>query len=56
MSKLNGLGPNNEGRDAGRGLGLCKTKGNEAHTFYPLGVGMGKRRQAGQNPNKRTNK
>ena len=55
MSQLNGKGPNNEGREAGRKLGLCAAGKRETTPLYPLGVGMGKRRQAGQNSGNRNN-
>lgn len=46
MSKLNGKGPVNEGSGTGRGLGNC-SKLTEKEKVERIGVGMGKRRKAG---------
>jgi len=42
MSKLNGLGPNNEGKLTGRGRGSClPTSNTVAKVGIGLGMGMG---------------
>jgi hypothetical protein len=46
MPRLNGTGPENKGKQTGRGLGQCrKVENNEA--LEKLGKGMGLRRKSG---------
>lgn len=46
MPQMNGTGPEGKGSKTGRGLGRCKDKLPE-DLLSRLGIGMGKRRQAG---------
>ncbi len=52
MAALNGKGPNNNNFETGRRLGNC-TKNTDGETsHFSLGIGMGKRRNAGMNRKK----
>lgn len=47
MANMNEKGPDNNGSKTGRGLGKCVKIDGEKNPTYILGVGMGKRRKAG---------
>ena len=49
MANMNGKGPDNNGSKSGRGLGKCVKIDGEKKPTYVLGIGMGKRRKAGNN-------
>ena len=44
MAHLNKKGPDNEGQEKGRKLGICSEVSEKKD--YPLGKGMGKRRKS----------
>ena len=46
MAHLNGTGPENKGKQTGRGLGLC-SKVTKEEALKRLGKGMGLRRNSG---------
>jgi len=46
MARMDGKGPEEKGRKAGRGLGTCPKEAGEKGTAK-LGVGMGLRRRKG---------
>jgi hypothetical protein len=45
MPKLNGMGPENQGKKTGRGLGRCQVV-SENEMLTQLGLGRGKRHQS----------
>ena len=47
MPKLNGTGPDGQGSDTGRKLGVCNITDTEQKEKGELGKGQGKRRNAG---------